>query len=118
MKKIDLTEAKKMVDHYHATRKTVIDKTHGINDTKSVWFDIDAFKDFVNKLPAHATGVRVHLASYDETHPTTPGQTTVMLAGTVSKDSNHTDALSDNSLLAEGLDPVNQGKNCPPDCTA
>lgn len=116
MKKIDLTEAKKMVDHYHATRKNVIDKTHGINDTKSVWFDIDAFKDFVNKLPAHATGVRVHLASYDETHPTAPGQTTLVFAGTVNNDDVHTDALSEGVTLADGFDLVNAGKPCPPDC--
>lgn len=116
MKKIDLAIAKKMVDHYHVTRKGVIDKTHGINDTKSVWFDIDAFKDFVNKLPAHATGVRVHLAAHDETHPTTPGQTTVVFAGTVNKDDVHTDALSEGVMMADGLDPVNAGKVCPPDC--
>jgi hypothetical protein len=116
MKKIDLTAAKKMVEHYHHSRKKVIDKTHGINDTQSVWFDIDAFKDFVNNLPAHATGVRVHLASYDETHPTTPGQTTVMLAGTVDKDSSHADVLSDSTVLTEGLDLVNEGKMCPPNC--
>jgi hypothetical protein len=117
MKKIDLTEAKQMVDHYHATRKNVIDKTHGINDTKSVWFDIDAFKDFVNKLPAHATGVRVHFAAHDSSGTTPTAQTTVVLAGTVNKDSSHIDSLSDSSLLAEGLDPVNGGKPCPPSCT-
>jgi hypothetical protein len=118
MKKIDLTAAKQMVEHYHATRKNVIDKTHGINDTKSVWFDIDAFKDFVNKLPAHATGVRVHLASYDETHPTTPGQTTLVFTGTVNKDDAQIDTLSEGATLADGLDAVNVGKLCPPICNA
>jgi hypothetical protein len=116
MKTIDVKTAKKMVDHYHATRKDIIDKKHGINDTKSVWFDIAAFKDFVNKLPAHATGVRIHLASYDEAHAQLPNQTTVVLAGTVNKESSHIDAVSDSSVLTAGLEPTNGGKDCPPTC--
>jgi len=116
MKIIDLKTAKKMVDHYHTTRKNVIDKTHGINDTRSVWFDIESFKNFVNSLPAEATGVRVHLAAYDEAEAKSPNQTTLVFAGTVSKDSDHTDAVSDSSILTAGLEPLNFGKTCPPTC--
>lgn len=105
-----------MVDHYHTTRKTVIDKTHGINDTKSVWFDIESFKNFVNSLPAEATGVRVHFASHDETETKSPNQTTVVFAGTVSKESSHTDTVLDSTVLAAGLEPANGGKTCPPIC--
>lgn len=103
-----------MVDHYHTTRKNVIDKTHGINDTRSVWFDIDSFKTFVSNLPAEVTGVRIHLASHDGTD--THNHTTVVLAGTVNKESSHTDAVSDSSVFTAGLEPVNDGKACPPNC--
>lgn len=116
MKKIDLSHAKQMVDHYKATRKDLIDQTHGTNDTQSVWFDIASFKDFVAKLPEGATGVRIHFGAYDHSHDTTPHQTTLVLAGTVAKDGDHVDAIADNSLLADGLEAVNNGKSCPPEC--
>jgi len=116
MEKIDLTHAKQMVDNYKATRKDLIDQTHGTNDTHSVWFDIASFKDFVARLPEDATGVRIHLAAYDHEHKTTPNQTTLVLAGTVAKGDDHVDAVSSNSLSLAGLDPVNGGKACPPDC--
>jgi len=117
MKTIDPKIAKQMVDHYHATRKNIIDQTHGINDTRSVWFDIAAFKDFVNKLPEETTGVRIHLAAYDASSTKSPGQTTVVLAGTVDKNSSHVDTVADSSLLTAGLGPVNGGKECPPICS-
>ena len=116
MKTIDLTIAKQMVEHYETTRKKLIDGTYKINDTKSIWFDVAAFKDFVNNLPEETTGVRVYLAAYDEKEPEAPSQTTVVFIGTVDNGSGHTDAVLDGSVLASGLEAVNTGRNCPPIC--
>jgi hypothetical protein len=119
MEKIDLTIAKKMVEHYNTTRKTLIDKTHNINDTESIWISLDHFKDFINKLPENATGVRIYLAAYDHDEPHFPNQTTAIIMGTVNKDDAHTDAIESGSTLlasGDGLDPFNKGKACPPYC--
>jgi hypothetical protein len=120
MEKIDLTIAKKMVEHYNTTRKTLIDKTHNINDTESIWISLDKLKAFVNNLPEHATGVRIHLAAYDHENQHYPNQTTAILIGTVENDTEHTDALEKGSALLETEDdplgPFNQGKACPPIC--
>jgi hypothetical protein len=117
MEKIDLNLAKKMVDHYHNTRKKLIDRSHSINDTKSVWFPIKEFKDFVNQLPDHATGVRIHLAAYDHDIHHAPNQTTTVLTGTVANGTGHKDVIEDSNLLAvAGLAPANRGKSCPPEC--
>ena len=116
MKNIDLTIAKQMVERYQTTRKKLIDGAHSINDTKSIWFDIAAFKDFVNNLPAETTGVRVYLAAYDETVSEAPSQTSVVFIGTVNNGSGDTDAILDSSVLAAGLEAVNDGKLCPPIC--
>jgi hypothetical protein len=116
MKAIDLTIAKQMVERYESTRKKLIDGTYNINDTKSIWFDVAAFKDFVNNLPAETTGVRVYLGAYDETVSEAPSQTTAIFIGTVNNGSGDTDALLDDSVLSAGLEAVNVGKACPPDC--
>ena len=116
MKSIDLTIAKQMVERYESTRKKLIDGAHSINDTKSIWFDIDAFKDFVNNLPEETTGVRVYLAAYDEKEPEAPSQTTVVFIGTVNNGGGDTDALLDGSVPTDGLGALNTGKLCPPIC--
>ncbi len=116
MEQIDLTIAKQMVERYHSSRKELIDSTLKIDDTKSIWFDIAAFKSFVEKLPAETTGVRVYLAAYDEKQPLAPHQTTVVLIGTVDQGGDDVDAILDSSNLTAGLAPVNIGKNCPPIC--
>jgi hypothetical protein len=116
MKTIDLTIAKQMVERYETTRKKLIDGTYSINDTKSIWFDVAAFKDFVNNLPAETTGVRVYLAAYDEKQTKAPSQTTVVFIGTVNNGSGDTDAILDSSVLTTGLEAVNLGKECPPIC--
>jgi hypothetical protein len=116
MKTIDLTIAKQMVERYESTRKKLIDGTYNINDTKSIWFDVAAFKDFVNNLPAETTGVRIYLAAYDEKEPEAPSQTTVVFVGTVNNGSGDTDALLDSSVLADGLEALNTGRLCPPIC--
>ena len=113
MEKIDLKVTQEMIARYEATRKTLIDKAYGINDTLSVWFDIASFKDFVNNLPAETTGVRVHLAAYDDTQTKAPNQTTVVVIGTNADES---DAISTGKALVAGLEPQNNGKECPPTC--
>jgi hypothetical protein len=119
MEAIDLSIAKKMVDHYSATRKKLIDKTHNINDTQSIWIPIDQFKSFADQLPDHATGVRIHFAAYDHTDLHYPNQTTAILIGTIGDGTEHTDAVEKGSALATtegGLDPFNKSKACPPFC--
>lgn len=113
MEKIDLKVAQEMVARYASTRKTLIDKAYGINDTQSVWFDIASFKDFVNNLPAETTGIRVHLAAYDDTQTKAPNQTTVVFIGTIADDA---DAVMTGKEPAPGLSPVNLAKECPPFC--
>ena len=109
-----------MVDHYNATRKTLIDKAHNINDTQSIWISLDKLKAFVNNLPEHATGVRIHLAAYDHDNQHYPNQTTAILIGTVEGEAEHSDALEKNSALIDDIEdpmgPFNQGKICPPIC--
>lgn len=119
MEPIDLNEAKKMVDNYHHTRKKLIDKTHGVNDTQSSWIPIDKLKSFVNNLPDHATGVRIHLAAYDHDHAHFPNQTTTVLIGTTGDNDVHTDAIqNENATLAadDSMGPFNKTKDCPPIC--
>ena len=117
MKIIDLSLARQMVDSYSSTRKKLIDSTYGINDTQSIWFDIAGIKDFVNKLPDETTGVRIYLSAYDDTEPIAPGQTTVILIGTVAGNNGDDDAILNSEVFAAGLKPLNQGKQCPPICT-
>jgi hypothetical protein len=113
MEKIDLKVAQEMVARYEATRKTLIDKAYGINDTRSVWFDIASFKEFVNNLPAETTGVRVYLAAHDDTYAEAPSQTTVVFAGTLADES---DAIITGKVSVANMDPWNTGKLCPPVC--
>ncbi|SDE77930.1 hypothetical protein SAMN05216464_109159 [Mucilaginibacter pineti] len=113
MEKIDLQVAQGMIARYQTTRKALIDKTYGLNDTQSVWFDIASFKEFVAGLPAETTGVRVYLAAYDATQAKAPNQTTLVFIGT---DADETDAISTGKVLISGFDPQNLGKECPPFC--
>ncbi len=120
MEPIDLSIAQKMVDHYAATRKTLIDKEHDINDTQSVWISLDKLKSFINNLPERATGVRIHFAAYDHKNDHYPNQTTVVLIGTVENHTEHKDAIEDGVLGPLGsedpMGPFNQTKPCPPVC--
>ncbi len=119
MKKIELATAKKMVDHYRSTRKTLIDKTHNINDTESIWIPVDKFKDFIGKLPGNATGVRIYFAAYDHNEPNYPNRTTAIFMGTVENGNEHVDAMKNGSELLgiePGMEPFNKTKQCPPDC--
>jgi hypothetical protein len=117
MEQIDLTVARQMVERYQATRKELIDSTYKIDDTKSVWFDIETFKAYVNNLPEKTTGVRVYLAAYDDQTSPTPSQTTVVFVGTESDGTDNIDALqSGNNAPDTGLGTVNNGKPCPPYC--
>jgi hypothetical protein len=117
---IELSTAKEMVARYQATRKKLIDETHDINDTRSVWFDIEGIKSFINNLPEHATGVRIHLAAYAQNNEHHPNQTTVIFTGTVEKNGRDTDAMETSALLdldlGDILGPFNVGKICPPYC--
>jgi len=120
MEQIELDIAKKMVDHYHETRKKLIDKTHSINDTESIWIPLDNFKNFINNLPENASGVRIYLAAYDHNEPHHPNQTTAIIMGTVNNGDDHTDAIASGSALTDadrGLEPFNKGKICPPFCS-
>ncbi|MEN0055767.1 MAG: hypothetical protein AAGC65_18960 [Mucilaginibacter sp.] len=119
MEQIELSTAKKMVDHYQETRKKLIDKTHGVNDTESIWIPLEHFKNFINNLPENATGVRIYLAAYDQHEPHYPNQTTAVIMGTVSDGDDHTDVIASGGALADanrGLEPFNKGKQCPPFC--
>jgi hypothetical protein len=120
MEQIELSIAKQMVDNYHETRKKLIDKTHSINDTESIWIPLDHFKNFINNLPENATGVRIYLAAYDQNEPHYPNQTTAVIMGTVNNGDDHTDVIAGGSALAstqQGLEPFNRGKACPPFCS-
>ena len=119
MEPIDLSIAQKMVDHYAATRKKLIDKEHNINDTQSVWIPLDKLKSFINNLPEQATGVRIHFAAYDHKNEHSPNQTTAILIGTVENLAEHTDAIEDGigPLSTEDpMGPFNNGRTCPPLC--
>ncbi|MDB5003442.1 MAG: hypothetical protein JWQ34_1667 [Mucilaginibacter sp.] len=117
---IEVSTAKEMVARYQATRKTLIDETHGINDTRSIWFDIEGLKNFINNLPENASGVRVHLAAYDQGNKHAPNQTTVIFTGTIEKGYGHVDVLDkDDSLWTiedDVMGPFNAGRTCPPLC--
>ena len=114
---LELSVAKEMVARYGATRKTLIDETYGINDTKSVWVSLDKLKEFINQLPESATGVRIYLAAYDHTEPVYPDQTTAIFIGTVEKGGRDTDAMESTALFdLGGLDPFNRARACPPYC--
>ncbi|NHA07766.1 hypothetical protein G7092_28465 [Mucilaginibacter sp. HC2] len=120
MKPIDLSIAQKMVERYAATRKKLIDKEHNINDTQSVWLSLDKLKSFINNLPEHATGVRIHFAAYDHNNEHYPNQTTAILIGTSENHIEHTDAIEDGVAGPLGsedpMGPFNQGPLCPPKC--
>jgi hypothetical protein len=83
MAPIELQVAKAMVARYAATRKKLIDDIQNINDTLSVWLSIEDLKSFTNNLPGYASGVRIHLAVHDHSNKHTPGQTTIILTGTI-----------------------------------
>lgn len=120
MEQIDLDIAKRMVENYQETRKKLIDKTHNINDTESIWIPLDHFKSFISNLPENASGVRIYLAAYDDTEPHYPNQTTAILMGTVSSGDDHTDVIASDGTLDDGdrgMEPYNKGKACPPFCS-
>jgi hypothetical protein len=115
---LELSVAKEMVARYSASRKTLIDKTYSLNDTRSIWFDIDGFKNFVENLPENASGVRIHLAAYDQ-NGRYPNQTTVIWTATVEHTHQHVDIIGkEGELFAADatMVPWNTGKQCPPDC--
>jgi len=118
---IEVSEAKEMVARYQATRKTLIDKTFGINDTRSIWFSIDGIRDFIDNLPEYVSGVRIYLATYAQDSEHYPNQTTVVFIGTVEKDGRDVDPITTKALFDIDIDlgilgPFNQGKACPPVC--
>ncbi|SDQ00986.1 hypothetical protein SAMN05428975_5589 [Mucilaginibacter sp. OK268] len=116
---LKVSVANEMVARYQATRKTLIDESFGINDTRSIWFSIDGIRNFINNLPVDASGVRIHLAAYTQDNEHYPNQTTVIFIGTAEKDGKDTDAMETNVLFDIDLGvlgPFNQGKPCPPVC--
>jgi hypothetical protein len=116
---VELSTAKEMVARYEATRKALIDETHGVNDTRSMWFDIEGIKNFINNLPENASGVRIHLAAYGQDDEHYPNQTTVVFTGTVEQDYRHVDVMENNSLWSiedDLMGTFNMGRLCPPNC--
>jgi hypothetical protein len=116
---IELSAAKKMIARYQATRKKLIDETHGINDTRSVWFDIEGIKNFINNLPENASGVRMHLAAYGPDNEHYPNQTTVVFTGTIDQGHRDVDVMQNNSLWGiedDVMGPFNISRLCPPTC--
>jgi len=119
---LDLTTANQMVTNYTNTRRTLINNTYNINDTKAIWFSIAQVKDYLATLTPDITGVRIYLAAYGDTDPTYPNQTTVIAIGTVAGASGgNVDPISQNATVLPaggGQDPGNHGSLCPPatDC--
>jgi len=120
MAKIDLNDAKAMVQHYVDTKLVLIDGTYKMNDTKSIWFSIEQVKAFMDTLTPDTTGVRIYLAAYGD-KDAYPNQTTVVAIGTKldPATSRDVDSISHDvqSLTGDGgTDPYNTGKLCPPIC--
>jgi len=116
---IELSIAKEMVALYNDTRKTLIDETYNINDTRSIWFSIDGFKDFVNNLPENASGIRIHLAVHDQENKHTPNQTTVIFAATIENGHQNVDVVGQGHELINThpfMTAFGGGKDCPPLC--
>jgi len=121
MDSIDLKTAREMVARYKKTRKAVIDKHHGVNDTESTWLPIDKLKEFVNNLPPEATGVRLHFGVHGADHKDAPHQTSVAIVGTVAgkRPNEHVDAIQADNEVAKSanmLALVKSGRDCPPAC--
>ncbi|AYL98378.1 hypothetical protein [Mucilaginibacter celer] len=118
MKNIDLQAARDMVERYKSTRKQVIDKEHKVNDTESTWFPLDKLKEYIQNLPAEATGVRLHLGVHAPGHEDAPHQTSFAMVATVADENgNHVDAIQSDSVDAGGsLGAIVSGKDCPPMC--
>jgi hypothetical protein len=118
MKNIDLEAARGMVERYKNTRKAVIDKHHSVNDTESTWFPLDKLKEYIQSLPAEATGVRLHLGVHAPEHEDAPHQTSFAMIATVADENgNHIDAIQSNSIDPDGsLGAFVSGKDCPPMC--
>lgn len=123
MATMDLQTAQDMVDHYVATRKTLIDDTYGINDTIGVWFSKAQLQNFVDSLSDDATGVRIYLAAYEDDQAVYPDQTTIIAIETVGDQlGNHIDRIGQArrglGYTGAGSDPYNHGVLCPPnnDC--
>ena len=115
---LDLTTANQMVTNYTNTRRTLINTTYNINDTKAIWFSLAQVNAFMATLTPDITGVRIYLAAYDTTDPTYPNQTTVIAIGTVADGAGgNVDPIGQNAqtLPADGSqDPSNHGSLCPP----
>lgn len=123
MEIIDLKAAREMVERYKNTRKTLIDKEHSVRDTESTWIPIDKLKAFIDNLPAHATGVRLHFGVHAADHGYAPHQTSVAIVGTVAGkgEDEHIDAIQSDAveaLAGSGLEALSSGKECPPMCKA
>ena len=118
MEPIDLKTAREMVERYKSTRKTDISDKHGVNDTESSWFSIDKLKEFVNNLPAEATGVRLHLGIHGAEHDIAPNQTSLAMIATVGDgNGNHIDAIqSDDVDGGTVFGYALKGRECPPTC--
>lgn len=119
MATMDPGVALQMMENYSVTRKQLIDKAYGINDTVSVWFSIDEVNSFMQSLSADVTGVRIYLAAYDKSAPSTPNQTTIIAIGTTKGDTgSNVDVLSGGGKAAADGDnpPYNNAKLCPPIC--
>lgn len=118
MEPIDLKTAREMVERYKSTRKTDINDKHGVNDTESSWFSIDKLKEFVNNLPAEATGVRLHLGIHGAEHDIAPNQTSLAMIATVSDgNGNHIDAIQSDNIDVDGVfGAALKGRECPPTC--
>jgi hypothetical protein len=124
MATLDLQTAQKMVEQYTVTRRTLINQTYGINDTKNIWFSLADVNAFIAGLTPDTSGVRIYLAAYADDDPTYPNQTTIIAIGTT------TDASGANvdpmqlpanptmlKVAADGgggNDPANHGTLCPP----
>jgi len=122
MATIDIPTAREMVELYTEERRTIIDAIFKIRDTRAIWFSKEELEEFVAGLTPDITGVRFYLAVNKE-DAVCPGQTTIILIGTVDKDGKNVDPVGDKGLQCTeggGQDPFNHGNLCPPghDCVS
>ena len=116
---IDLQTAKTMVKKYTDTRRTLINQTYAIKDTRAIWFSKEEVQAFAAGLTDDTTGVRIYLAAYDASEPTYPNQTTIIAIPTI-KDASGNDSDPVGNNIAGPLDggggqsPMNHGTLCPP----
>jgi ribosomal protein L31 len=78
-------EAQQMIDLHSKERREMVKNQRGIEDTQSCWYTIAELMNYLQTIQENgADGVRIYFGVYPDSHPTYPGQQTIVFGPTSS----------------------------------